>query len=293
MKPKMKHIAVVLRGHVRTWHFNAPKVFEFYNEIAENVDYYFITWDTSNTDGIEETFKDQNLVHFQIVSHTLENALLSKGEEYGRWYNGHLGPAYMNTLILPHLRRREKQLGNKYNCVFDTRPDVLAVRSIQIWGDHTGEPFEVTLPEPNSIYITGLELQENLCNISPMSGKQDIAIQDWFMYMGSDEFEIFNMRYHEDHYIYVAGDGPGTQIEIREYIADKKMFLCVQDWCKAYMMRPCVFRLDWLDSRDTQKMLYANRRWPSMTKESKILDCERYDISLSDYVDTPSITCKI
>ena len=82
-------------------------------------------------------------------------------------------------------------------------------------------------------------------------------------------------------------------IEIREYIADKKMFLCVQDWCKAYMMRPCVFRLDWLDSRDTQKMLYANRRWPSMTKESKILDCERYDISLSDYVDTPSITCKI
>ena len=45
----MKNIAVVLRGHVRTWHFNAPKVFEFYNSIADNVDYYFTTWDTSNT----------------------------------------------------------------------------------------------------------------------------------------------------------------------------------------------------------------------------------------------------
>ena len=43
---KMKNIAVVLRGQVRTWHFNAPKVFDFYNEIADNVDYYFVTWDT-------------------------------------------------------------------------------------------------------------------------------------------------------------------------------------------------------------------------------------------------------
>ena len=72
---KMKNIAVVLRGHVRTWRFNAPKVFDFYNEIADNVDYYFITWDTSNTEGIEETFINQNLVHFQIVSHSLHNSL--------------------------------------------------------------------------------------------------------------------------------------------------------------------------------------------------------------------------
>jgi len=30
-----------------------------------------------------------------------------------------------------------------------------------------------------------------------------------------------------------------------------------------------------------------------MTKKDKIADCERYGISLSDYADTPSITCKI
>ena len=36
---KMKNIAVVLRGQVRTWHFNAPKVFDFYDKIADNVDY--------------------------------------------------------------------------------------------------------------------------------------------------------------------------------------------------------------------------------------------------------------
>ena len=59
---KLKHIAVVLRGHVRTWNFCAPKVFDFYNQIAEDVDYYFIVWDTSNTEGIKETFKDQKFI---------------------------------------------------------------------------------------------------------------------------------------------------------------------------------------------------------------------------------------
>ena len=54
---KLDHIAVVLRGHVRTWHYIYPMVFDFYDSIAENVDYYFVTWDTSNTDGIVETFK--------------------------------------------------------------------------------------------------------------------------------------------------------------------------------------------------------------------------------------------
>ena len=63
---KWNHIAVVLRGHVRTWHFIYPLVFKFYESIAENVDYYFITWDTSNTNGIEETFEGKNLIHFQV-----------------------------------------------------------------------------------------------------------------------------------------------------------------------------------------------------------------------------------
>ena len=91
----MKNIAVVLRGHVRTWHFNAPKVFDFYDSIADNVDYYFTTWDTSNTDGIEGTFEDQNLIHFQILSHSIHLRMQfrqQQDERKGDWYNGQLGP---------------------------------------------------------------------------------------------------------------------------------------------------------------------------------------------------------
>ena len=289
----MKNIAVVLRGHVRTWHFNAPKVFEFYNSIADNVDYYFTTWDTSNTDGIEKTFEYQNLIHFQIVSHSFENAILTEGDFKGKWYNGQLGPPYMNMMILPHLRRREKQLETKYDCVFDTRPDVLPIRQKILFGEDAGKEISITKPEPNSIYITGLEVQLNLSSGLPTSSTEDIAIQDWFLYMGSDEFEKFSMRYHSDNFIYTMGTGPGTQIELREYIFVNKMYLCIQDWSRGYMMRPNVFRLDWLDSKDLTTILDTNREWPDLLKDKKIENCERYNIALSDYMDTPSITCKI
>lgn len=289
----MKNIAVVLRGHVRTWHFNAPKVFEFYDSIADNVDYYFTTWDTSNTDGIEETFEYQNLIHFQIVSHSFENAILTEGDFKGKWYNGQLGPPYMNMMILPHLRRREKQLETKYDCIFDTRPDVLPIRQKILFGEDAGKEISITKPEPNSIYITGLEVQLNLSSGLPTSSTEDIAIQDWFLYMGSDEFEKFSMRYHSDNFIYTMGTGPGTQIELREYISVNKMYLCIQDWSRGYMMRPNVFRLDWLDSKDLTTILDTNREWPDLLKDKKIENCERYNIALSDYMDTPSITCKI
>ena len=288
---KMKNIAVVLRGHVRTWHFNAPKVFDFYNEIADNVDYYFITWDTSNTTGIEESFTNQNLIHFHILGHSLHNAMLTKNDSIGEYYNGHLGPPYMNMIMLPHIRRQEKYLDTKYDCIFDTRPDVLPIRNKILWGKDAGEDLSVTYPEPNTVYFTGLEMQTNA-----KTNELDVAMHDWFMYMGSDEFEIFNMRYHSDNRIYPHDGGPGTQIEIREYVMYNpftKMNVCIQDWCNADMVRPSVFRLDWLDSKDTETLLVKSREWPTMTKEDKITECERYGISLSDYVDTPSITYKI
>ena len=89
------------------------------------------------------------------------------------------------------------------------------------------------------------------------------------------------------------GTGPGTQIELREYISVNKMYLCIQDWSRGYMMRPNVFRLDWLDSKDLTTILDTNREWPDLLKDKKIENCERYNIALSDYMDTPSITCKI
>ena len=288
---KMKNIAVVLRGHVRTWHFDAPKVFDFYDQIAENVDYYFITWDKSNTDGIEESFQDQNLIHFQILHWQLQNSEFSGGGLESKWYNGHAGPPFMNMLVLPHLRRREKQLDKKYDCVFDTRPDVLPVRECIIKGDEAGDPIPFLLPEKNSVYVTGLEMQLNMS--AQHKDREDIAIQDWFLYMDSEVYDKMIMRYHEDWFVHSLGTGPGTQIELREYISKNRMYLCTNDWVRAYMMRPNVFQLDWLDSQSNDELARSADRWPMLDTDEKLKLCERYSISSADYTDTQSITCKI
>ena len=106
---KLDHIAVVLRGHVRTWHYIYPMVFDFYDSIAENVDYYFITWDSSNTDGVQKTFKDQNLIHFQIVAKDICD---------GEYYDSFTGPGFMGSMILPHLTAKEQTLkNNRYDAI--------------------------------------------------------------------------------------------------------------------------------------------------------------------------------
>jgi|TARA_R110000823_G_scaffold192883_1_gene324454 hypothetical protein len=291
---KLKHIAVVLRGHVRTWNFCAPKVFDFYNQIAEDVDYYFIVWDTSNTEGIKETFKDQNLIHYQIVSHTFDTSELSKGDMLGKYYNAHLGPPFMQTLIIPHKKQREKELGYTYDAIFDSRPDVLPIRKHILHGKDTGSYIPFVKPEYNSVYVTGLELQTNQSEQSgSKSGKKDIAIQDWFLYMGSNEFEQMAQRYHPDRHVYTDDNGPGTQIELREYAEVNNLFICTSDWVRAFMMRPSVYRLDWLDSKDDSELITTANLWQDLDRDEKIALCERYGISLSDYMDTPSITCKI
>lgn len=285
---KMKHIAVVLRGHVRTWHFNAPKVFEFYDEIADNVDYYFTTWDTSNTDDVKETFNKRNLIHYQIISANLEGG--DSINDIGKYYNGHIGPAFMNTLILPYKRLREKELDQKYDCIFDTRPDVIPQRIKYIWGDKAGMSIEIIPPTKDTVYTTGLELQTNLSDIKQGT---DIAIQDWLLYCDSDTFEKTTLRYHANKYLYAMDNGPGTQIELREYITANDMHICVSDCIQAFMTRPNVFTLDWKDQKDKSSIIETSGKWPALSSQIKTDICERYGISLSDYVDTPSITCKI
>ena len=286
----MKNIAVVLRGHVRTWNFNASKVFDFYNKIADNVDYYFTTWDTSSIDGVKETFEYQNLIHFQIISSELDNSILDEGKFEGKYYNGHLGPAFMNTLILPYKRLREKELNQKYDCVFDTRPDVIPQRIKHIWGDRAGMPIEIIPPTKDTVYTTGLELHTNL---SDHKQDKDIAIQDWLLYCDSDTFEKTTLRYHSDKHLYEIGNGPGTQIELREYFSQNEMFLSVTDWVRAFMIRPNVFKLDWKDQQDEEKIIKISNEWSTLDSEVKTNLCKHYGVSVNDYADTPSVTCKI
>ena len=276
---KASHIAVVLRGHVRTWHYIYPLVFKFYESIAGNVDYYFITWDNSNTKGIEETFDGKNLIKFIIVPHTLLNK---------KFYSSFLGPAWLGQHAISYINNRELELKKEYDLIVDTRPDVLCniklvnnqFNNMEYKISPLDEKLDIILPGLNSLHISGIELHKTV------GRDYDIAIQDWFMMASSEIYKNLLCRYEcEDGHLF-------SQIYLREFIEDLGINICIINWIDTIMVRPNVFKLDWKYSKDYDSMAHISRDWPNLSAEEKTNLCLEYDIELADYT-TNSITCCI
>lgn len=282
---KLDNIAVVLRGHVRTWHYIYPMVFDFYDSIAENVDYYFITWDSSNTTDVQKTFKDQNLIHFQIVAKDICD---------GEYYDSFTGPGFMGAMILPHLTAKEQTLkNNRYDAIFDSRPDVIIERTKVIHGDNTGENLPVVVPEHNSVHVPALEVHINQSSKPDVrSGLPDIAIQDWFLMFSSESYRQVLDRYLHQNQLQDESK-PGSQIEYRQLLENKQINLCTSDWFVAKMARPTCFELTWDLRNDFAEIIHKSNEWPETDAEKKKELCIKYGVALPDYMDTPSLTCKI
>lgn len=281
----MKNIAVMLRGHVRTWNFNYPFLFDFYESIAENVDYYFITYDNSNHAGVEKTFKGKNLITFQIYPHDFDTT---------KWYNSWYGPAVMSSLLIPWRKRREKETGKEYDAVFDTRPDVLVKQKQYLFGDKANLNIEPLPPEQNCIYSPGLEIHKNLSKNSAREGKPEIAIRDWFLMMTPEVYDMMAKRYINDYRVYTDGETPGAQIEYIDIAHSLEFHICTIDWLDTRMTRPTVFQLDWKQARTWDDVVYASGfGWVNLSRYDKIQLCMRYGVEVRDYLDSASATCKI
>ena len=101
-------IAVVLRGHVRTWHYINKYVFSEFSSISKSVDYYFVTWYSAelDIDKIKTSFRGQTLKKFVSVV-------------YDQHQNPSQTPSYLSSHILDDI------INGNYDAVIDTRPDVL------------------------------------------------------------------------------------------------------------------------------------------------------------------------
>jgi hypothetical protein len=106
-----KKIAVVLRGHVRTWHYINQFLFKNYSNISDSVDYHFVTWyfPELDSDKIINSFRGQNLKKFVSVIPEKQ------------YYNGRLGPSYLASQVL------DSVMSENYDAIIDTRPDILPI----------------------------------------------------------------------------------------------------------------------------------------------------------------------
>jgi hypothetical protein len=254
----MKNIAVILRGHLRTWDYNHKEVIDFYDSIAENVEYYIATWQYDNM--ASGRFMDPLLDHNKKIIKFL--AMPFHPEYYTSWH----GPSWLNYSIIPYKKQREHEI--KYDAVFDTRPDII-YRRIQ------DKP--ILPPEDNTLYVTRYEPQRG------PDGKKHIGIEDHFMMSTSDVHDRINLRH-------ACRDEIGGQSQILKFATDTGIHTAIMDWAEDSIVRPNAF------NRMPDPQTYFDHEyrkiamdWVSIPLEQKLSILKERSIREEDYRTSSSL----
>ena len=256
MSQPFNHIAVVLRGHMRTWNFLREHNFRFFKSISTNVDYYLSTWDLPNhtqdkKQEIIDSFNDETLV----------KALFVNTSEF---YQGTgLTAGWLTTKLLPFKKHRETTV--TYNAVFETRPDII----VRQYPD-----TKIFKPENNTFYSI------RTTPIETEFGVRDF-LEDYFFMMSSDVFDVVSRRYH------VQDSFKNTQVTIGEFIKRQGYQIKDVTWADPVIIRPSVLELGIdTDSVFDSSLDIANKnspKWIDYSTEQKIKVCNQFNIDLEDY----------
>lgn len=152
-------MAVVLRGHLRTWNFCKTSLFSVLESEYTNIDWYMVTWRESvNEQRIQSLHQD-----FQGRNFTLK-VIEEPSPNYDAWTS--IGRCCLEVADII----QEKQ----YTTVVETRPDVYLHL-------HSG----VHLPEvhPACFYTTGYVLN--------WGGVKQLGAEDWFLMYHALSFHAF------------------------------------------------------------------------------------------------------
>lgn len=263
-----KHIAVVLRGHERTWHQIYPDCFKFWEGIAENIDYYYISWLFPGRchQATLKTFEGKNLVKFLLF------------EPVNHYFQAYLGPAWLSYHLLPFKKRREKEV--TYDALFDTRPDILYRRAKEF-----GEPLSIIKPEPMCLYTTSFESGHRRNMNDPVNpGARSLALSDWFFMMQSNVFDIMSERWIDEGMT-------GSQIQLREFAEQNGVTTCLLDWVESVIVRPFSVHNPRVDLTTDSNWLMLNDlrgKWVSMPFDEKQLVLNSTGQRTEDW-DTPTM----
>lgn len=243
-------IAVIYRGHLRTWNYVKEVNFQFFESISKNVDYYFVTWDIGKDfSAIENDFKDRNLIKFLLVKRD------------DKYYQSDFGPVYHLSKILPYKKEREQTV--KYDAVIDTRPDVILkkISDFPVLEDMTLYVEWMNDNIPNTINGIG-----DLCNI-----------------MSSEVFDIISQRYKQ-----AENRLPQVHVNFKDYCIEHNIKIeKFITFCGLYFIRPQIldiiknpFDLLSLDIRTVFKYVIE---WNTLSEDKRFDVLNRHNICLEDY----------
>jgi hypothetical protein len=134
MNEKFNRLAVLLCGQYREWPRASKYIFEYFDALSDNIDYYFITWSTDSKknaqcptyiqylfnreiskDDIIPFFDNKNLINCEII-----NPVSAEISGLNTFYK----QSYLGLVANQYKRTHEKKNGFIYDQVFELRPDL-------------------------------------------------------------------------------------------------------------------------------------------------------------------------
>jgi hypothetical protein len=135
MKSNINKLAVLICGEFRTWEIGSKYIFEYAENQAVHVDYYFATWDTSNypnlkefqrkikiTDqDITEKFTNKKLIDYKII-----NSEIYQSFKFTFYHQAYLAK-------IANILKRKYELENDfiYDQVLELRPDLFIPKKLK------------------------------------------------------------------------------------------------------------------------------------------------------------------
>lgn len=259
----MDKIAVVIRGHLRTWNYLKSAAFDFYKQVAKEIDFFFVTWRVSNLNEylILEDFSNHNLIKLLILTPP-------NGPE--NFYSSWGGPAYLSFHIAPYVREAQKK--TTYDAIIETRPDIAYCLN---------EQYPLIKPEHNSLYTPGLTSMYS-------DNKVYIGTTDYFFVMGPNVFQTLSDR------ISLTTSSLGSHYDYIRMCQNNNINICSLRWVNCAISRPN--GIDYVS--DPRLYAISNpstffHEWGQMSEEIKMSYITKYNLNEFDYMNSDNPYARI
>ena len=276
---KYNNIAVFIRGHKRMWDYTKKNLFESYDHLSENVDYYVALWETSelNIDKIKLDFVGKNLI--ACITPPLYESFSGPWKSQG-WlpYN-----------LLPYKKIREESV--TYDAVFDQRTDTIITEY------YACEKF---ILEPMTLYsqwpissTDEVTVSGGLTTTHPFPLK---TIKDFGFMCDSKTFDILTYRFA----FFEEQDVPVEHL-LYNYCKKNKIEIKKKHPFRSCIVRPTLCSNpnvnhpigsiinmrtsngDYGATLSPYRCDYAE--WEDLLSTDKIELCQQYNIDFEDYMD--------
>lgn len=247
------NLAVIIRGHLRTWDFCKSVLLNKLNRLAPNTDFYFATWDISNK-------KLKNL-HQDFYKKNLKDVIVVPKEQDYMAYSGVAKLSYTTIHSNTFLKNK-----TQYQAIIDTRPDITPCFFNR---------NKFFIPNVDTIYTEFFE--NNL-------------MSDLFLYSTIDTHEKFCNRY-KDIKEQLNKSKQNIHFALSNWLSDNgiKGDNSVMSFWFSQIVRPDIYNYmtcaeDVLKLNTYLDHLYLSTGWQTLNAEEKLRYINQNNIEPEDYM---------